>query len=160
MFCQSGAFQLAINVPTPKGVGVYSRKGYYQNVVIYQGNYRRGLCQMNSNLGVRGFAILIALVFLIADCSSAASALAPDNQENFHETHSLTHVEPILIDGLPPLMCGEDLCDRPLRMNLRGDMPAAEKDGWWLAYGPDLDWNGMDVRLQRVIGGFCSISPT
>ncbi len=115
---------------------------------------------MNSNLGVRGFAILIALVFLIADCSSAASALAPDNQENFHETHSLTHVEPILIDGLPPLMCGEDLCDRPLRMNLRGDMPAAEKDGWWLAYGPDLDWNGMDDRLQRVIAGFDSISPT
>ncbi|MED5567791.1 MAG: S8 family serine peptidase, partial [Candidatus Thermoplasmatota archaeon] len=31
---------------------------------------------------------------------------------------------------------------------------------WWLSYGPDLDWNGMDDRLQRVLAGQESISPT
>ena len=65
-----------------------------------------------------------------------------------------------MVDGLPPLMCGEELCERPLRLDLRGDMPASEQDGWWLSYGPDLDWNGMDDRLQRVIAGHDSISPT
>ena len=38
-------------------------------------------------------------------------------------------------------MCGEELCDRPLRLDLRGGMPASEKDGWWLAYG--RIWIGM-----------------
>ena len=120
----------------------------------------KGFFLMSSNVGLRRSAILIALIFLIADCSSAASSLTSDNDENHHETPLITHAEPILVDGLPPLMCGEELCDRPLRLNLRGDLPASEKDGWWLAYGPDLDWNGMDDRLQRVIAGFDSISPT
>ena len=31
---------------------------------------------------------------------------------------------------------------------------------WWQGYGPDLDWNGMDDRLQRVLAGAESISPT
>ena len=120
----------------------------------------KGFLSMSSNVGLRRSAILIALIFLIADCSSAASSLTPDSDENYYESPPITHAEPILVDGLPPLMCGEELCDRPLRLNLRGDMLASEKEGWWLAYGPDLDWNGMDDRLQRVIAGFDSISPT
>ena len=82
---------------------------------------------MSSNVGLRRSAILIALIFLIADCSSAASSLTPDSDENYYESPPITHAEPILVDGLPPLMCGEELCDRPLRLNLRGDMPASEK---------------------------------
>ena len=42
----------------------------------------------------------------------------------------------------------------------RGDRASAEPDRWWLGYGPDLDWNGMDDRLQRVMAGQESISPT
>ena len=42
----------------------------------------------------------------------------------------------------------------------RGDRASSEPDMWWLAYGPDLDWNGMDDRLQRVIAGQPSVSPT
>ena len=120
----------------------------------------KGFISMSSTPGLRRSAIFIALIFLIAGTSSAASALAPNNDENRNAVAPITHGEPILVDGLPPLMCGEELCERPLRLDLRGDMPASEKDGWWLAYGPDLDWNGMDDRLQRVIAGFDSISPT
>ena len=119
-----------------------------------------GFISMSSTIGLRRSAILIALIFLIADCSSAASSLTDENDGHQANTFPVTHVEPILVEGLPPLMCGEELCDRPLRLDLRGDMPASEKDGWWLAYGPDLDWNGMDDRLQRVIAGYESISPT
>lgn len=71
-----------------------------------------------------------------------------------------THADPILVDGLPPLVCGDDLCDRPLRMFERGGRTANMEYGWWQAYGPDLDWNGMDDRLQRIMGGLESMSPT
>ena len=54
-----------------------------------------------------------------------------------------------LIEGLPPLMCGEELCLRPVRDIDRNGRFSAEADQWWQSYGPDLDWNGMDDRLQR-----------
>ena len=80
------------------------------------------------------------------------------------DTHSEidepTHAPPILIEGLPPLMCGDDLCDRPLRIFERNGRMAHMEYGWWQAYGPDLDWNGMDDRLQRVMNGLDSMSPT
>ena len=115
---------------------------------------------MSSNNGLRCSAISIVLIFLLSISSAAASAITTDSHEDSINSEPATHTTPILIDGLPPLMCGDELCDRPLRLNLRADMPAAERDGWWLAYGPDLDWNGMDDRLQRVIAGHDSISPT
>ena len=34
--------------------------------------------------------------------------------EDLVEFAENTHTEPILIEGLPPLMCGEDLCDDQL----------------------------------------------
>ncbi len=76
------------------------------------------------------------------------------------EVEESTHAPPILVEGLPPLMCGEELCDRPLRMYDRGGRDAHMDYGWWQAYGPDLDWNGMDDRLQRIMDGMDSISPT
>ena len=76
------------------------------------------------------------------------------------EIQEPTHAPPTLVEGLPPLMCGEELCDRPLRMFDRDGRPAHMEYGWWQAYGPDLDWNGMDDRLQRVMSGLDSMSPT
>ena len=67
---------------------------------------------------------------------------------------------PILVEGLPPLMCGEDLCERPTRLIDIEERHTEEPDRWWLGYGPDLDWNGMDDRLQRVLAGSPSDSPT
>ena len=102
----------------------------------------------------RRAAYLFALIVLIADVSGMALAqeTAADEELGF--------TDPILIDSLPPLMCDEELCLRPTRMIDRGDRPSAEDDMWWLSYGPDLDWNGMDDRLQRVLSGQESISPT
>ena len=73
-----------------------------------------GFISMSSTIGLRRSAILIALIFLIADCSSAASSLTDENDGHQANTFPVTHVEPILVEGLPPLMCGEELCDRPL----------------------------------------------
>ena len=102
----------------------------------------------------RRAAYLFALIVLIADVSGMALAQETPQDE------AVVFTDPILIDSLPPLMCGEELCLRPTRMIDRGDRPSAEDPMWWLAYGPDLDWNGMDDRLQRVIDGQDSISPT
>lgn len=93
----------------------------------------------------RRAAYLFALIVLIADVSGMALAQEPATDEEVGFT------DPILIDSLPPLMCDEELCLRPTRMIDRGDRSSSEDPMWWLAYGPDLDWNGMDDRLQRVI---------
>ena len=99
-------------------------------------------------------AFLFSLLLLVADVSAIgfSSASAPQDTP--------THGAPLLVEGLPPLMCGEELCERPLRLYDRAGRPSAEPDMWWLSYGPDLDWNGMDDRLQRVLDGQESISPT
>ena len=97
---------------------------------------------------------MFALIILIADVSGMALA-----QETTQDD-AVLFTDPILIDSLPPLMCGEELCLRPTRVIDRGDRPSSEEPMWWLAYGPDLDWNGMDDRLQRVMDGQESISPT
>ncbi len=115
---------------------------------------------MSSSTGLRRSAIFICLIFLLASYNAAGNSLSLDANENHHHAQKITHSEPILVDGLPPLMCGDELCERPLRIDMRGQMPASEKEGWWLGYGPDLDWNGMDDRLQRVLAGSESISPT
>jgi subtilisin family serine protease len=98
-------------------------------------------------------AVFFSLVVMLAD----VSAFVLGDRD---EPQLATHAQPILIDGLPPLMCGDDLCPRPTRMIDRGDRASQEPDMWWLSYGPDLDWNGMDDRLQRVLAGHESISPT
>ncbi len=64
------------------------------------------------------------------------------------------------VAGLPPVMCGDDLCHLTDRSPDRAGRTAAEDYGWWAAYGPDLDSNGMDDRLQRVLDGASSVSPT
>ena len=100
-------------------------------------------------------AMFLVLLMLLLPLASQSQAI--DNTPDVVEP---THAPPILVDDLPPLVCGEELCDRPLRMYERNGREAHMEYGWWQAYGPDLDWNGMDDRLQRIIDGMDSISPT
>ncbi|MAH41941.1 MAG: hypothetical protein CMO41_06830, partial [Verrucomicrobiales bacterium] len=103
---------------------------------------------------LRTGAVLFALLMLFADISGGVlSATTPTTETSEYEP-------PILVEGLPPLMCGEELCERPTRHIDRGDRASSEPDQWWQAYGPDLDWNGMDDRLQRVLAGQESVSST
>ncbi len=111
-------------------------------------------------MGLRRSAVLITLIFLLASLSAVATSTALTTENKPLAVEQQTHTDPIMVEGLPPLMCGEQLCERPLRLDMRGNLPASEQDGWWLSYGPDLDWNGMDDRLQRVLAGSESISPT
>ena len=102
-------------------------------------------------------SLFLVIVFLFADLGVLANE--SDTTPVEFETQSL-YSEPILVDGLPPLMCGDELCLRPIRDIDRGDRISAEEVQWWQSYGPDLDWNGMDDRLQRVLAGAESVSPT
>lgn len=97
--------------------------------------------------------LVLLMLFLPLASQSQAFSYVPDVEEP-------THTAPILVEDLPPLVCGDDLCDRPLRMFDRNGRDANMDYGWWQAYGPDLDWNGMDDRLQRVMSGIDSMSPT
>ena len=111
----------------------------------------------NQSSKMQRTALFIVLLFFF---SSMSAFSVNATSEDLSDVIENTHTDPILIDGLPPLMCGEELCERPTRVNLRTSQPASEANEWWLSYGPDLDWNGMDDRLQRVLAGQESISPT
>ena len=100
------------------------------------------------------------LVVLFLGASLSGLTLAHPATSTSSPSSPAQWAPPILVDGLPPLMCGEDLCDRPTRLIDIGDLPTEEEEQWWLSYGPDLDWNGMDDRLQRVLAGSPSDSPT
>ena len=103
----------------------------------------------------RAPAFLLVFLLLLVPCTAFVSS-----QENVDSLTEIRHAPAILVDGLPPLMCGDDICERPLREYVRDGRPAAQEYGWWNSYGPDLDWNGMDDRLQRVLDGMDSVSPT
>ncbi len=79
-------------------------------------------------------AILLVTVFLIADLSALASA-NPDS-EGFE---------------------AEEMDDR---MPIRDGKFSSEDYGWWFSYGPDLNFDGMDDRLETVIAGEDSVSTT
>ena len=83
-------------------------------------------------------ALLLATVFLIADMSALASA-RPLQEAQFGDE----------ID--------EEIADR---MPFRGDKFSTEDYGWWFAYGPDSNFDGMDDRLEQVIAGEESQSTT
>ena len=101
------------------------------------------------------------LLILISGLMVSSTTIAPIlAQPAPSETMQQDRIAPILIDGLPPLMCGQDVCPFESRNIERHDLPASEDYLWWLSYGPDLDWNGMDDRLQRVMAGAESISPS
>jgi subtilisin family serine protease len=79
-------------------------------------------------------ALLLVMVFLIADLSALASA------------------EPVSTD--------EIVVEVDDRMPFRGEKMASEDYGWWLSYGPDSNFDGMDDRLEKVIAGQESVSST
>ena len=103
-------------------------------------------------------SLFLVLMFLFADLGAFVTVSATNTPEE--DQSPIEFTAPIFIDGLPPLMCDDEYCQRPTRIIDRGDRAASEEDGWWQGYGPDLDWNGMDDRLQRVLVGYESISPT
>ena len=55
-------------------------------------------------------SFFLVLIFLISDLGVLANE---SEQSQFEEPVSSQYSEPILIEGLPPLMCGEELCLRP-----------------------------------------------
>ena len=83
-------------------------------------------------------ALLLAIVFLIADMSALTSAMPADE----------------------PKIGGEITEEMADRMPFRGERHATEEYGWWFAYGPDSNFDGMDDRLEQVIAGLESQSPT
>ena len=64
----------------------------------------KGLLVTKSTLKMQKFAIMMALVFIISDCSAIASSVNATELDDFEAKE--THGEPILVEGLPPLMCG------------------------------------------------------
>ena len=72
-------------------------------------------------------ALLLVTIFLIADLSALASAEPVSDEIVFEE-----------IDD---------------RMPVRDNRAASEDYGWWFAYGPDSNSDGMDDRLEKVISG-------
>ena len=99
-------------------------------------------------------AILLAL--LMIPFYSSASEIEDEIY------NPLQFVDPIEHDSAPVLMCdSETPCKVSNRMYQREGRPASEQWGWWFSYGPDVDSNGMDDRLQRILDGrFESFSPT
>ena len=105
----------------------------------------------SADKGARGTRVALFLLVLMVTGPAAAGseALLPEAEPRVN-----------VVDGVPPLMCGEDLCAAPDRWPDRAERQAEEAYGWWHRYGPDLDGNGMDDRLQRVLDGAPSVSPT
>jgi subtilisin family serine protease len=111
----------------------------------------RSLMGGSADKGARGTRVALFLLVLMVTGPAAAGseALLPEAEPRVN-----------VVDGVPPLMCGEDLCAAPDRWPDRAERQAEEAYGWWHRYGPDLDGNGMDDRLQRVLDGAPSVSST
>ena len=119
----------------------YSANGFPRN-----GEGMRNVCLSN---------IIMFSLLVFSSFAQATDALQADvDEEQF----------PPVIDGLPPLMCDEEIC--PLKDRLFNEIPddvilPVEENSWWFSYGPDRDSNGMDDRLQRIIASeYESQSPT
>ena len=100
-------------------------------------------------------AFLLVFLMLLVPCTAFVSS-----QGSLEAPLKATHASAILVDGLPPLLCGDEICERPLREYERDGRFATREYSSWQAYGPDLDWNGMDDRLQHILNGEESMSPT
>ncbi|MEE3269680.1 MAG: S8 family serine peptidase, partial [Candidatus Thermoplasmatota archaeon] len=122
--------------------------------------YRLGLYSIRVWLSERAMlrgtearvSILIALLVFVMDVSVAAGAIVPLTEYTTEDAQEQTPD-----DNLPPpLMCGEEVC--PTKDRSPGFPPIGagwpvEEPGWWFHYWYDLDTDGMDDRLQRIISG-------
>ena len=107
---------------------------------------------MNHSSNLRLPLIVVALL-LVMDFSLGASAFVHVPEDTDESTEIA-----VLSDSRlpPPLMCGGEEC--PEKDRLPGTPPVdsgwpVEDPGWWFGYWYDLDSNGMDDRLQRIIAG-------
>ena len=106
--------------------------------------------------------LLIVTLFLFSSASQATDLTLQEPGIIQEPTASTPPAS--LVDEVPPLMCGDTICEFIDRSydSIPGDrLPPVEDYGWWFAYGPDRDWNGMDDRLQYILAGhYDSVSAT
>jgi len=107
------------------------------------------------------FLMLVGDVGPLAQPNHPAEGTSPATTASVTLAGEISPATPILVEGIPSLMCGSAICVTPERDMGRGERFAEESHGWWLSYGPDRDWNGMDDRLQMILSGdYESESPT
>ena len=103
--------------------------------------------------------VIVALLVFVMDVSVASGVLVPPPEQPLNDESNET-----LGADLPPLMCGDSIClekDRSPGFPPHGSGWPVEEPGWWFSYWYDLDSNGMDDRLQRIIAGLStSVSTT
>jgi hypothetical protein len=99
--------------------------------------------------------MLLAAMLLLLDFSIAASALPSVGNV---DSYGIDEVEPASIERDPAwpeaLVCGQSECDsidRSVRFPPFDASWPVEDAAWWFTYWYDLDFNGMDDRLQRII---------
>ena len=105
---------------------------------------------MRNSTGMR-IPVILALLVFVMDVSVAAGALVPTPEQQSHDVS-----EDFDDADLPPLMCGENVCpdkDRSPGFPPSGSGWPVEEPGWWFGYWYDMDSNGMDDRLQKIIAG-------
>ena len=111
---------------------------------------------------LRVYHLLIVALFLFSSASQATDLTL--QQVDSGPTTTASTLQAKIVEGVPPLMCGDLVCalkDRSHESLPEDRLVPVEDHGWWYAYGPDQDWNGMDDRLQRIIvGEYESVSPT
>ncbi|RZD51117.1 MAG: hypothetical protein CXT67_08800, partial [Methanobacteriota archaeon] len=113
-------------------------------------------------------AVLLVLLMLVPSIAVTFSSAGLDSSLDVPSVDAPTSAAttpqpPILVEGLPPLFCSEtEICPTPVRLpEIPADSWSHEDHQWWFRYGPDLDWNGMDDRLQYILADvYPSQSPT
>ncbi|MFL2977693.1 MAG: S8 family serine peptidase [Candidatus Thalassarchaeaceae archaeon] len=111
---------------------------------------------------MRVYHLLIVALFLFSSASQATDLTL--QQVDSGPTTTASTLQAKIVEGVPPLMCGDLVCalkDRSHESLPEDRLVPVEDHGWWYAYGPDQDWNGMDDRLQRIlVGEYESVSAT
>ena len=105
---------------------------------------------MRNSTGMR-IPVILALLVFVMDVSVAAGALVPTPEQQSHDVS-----EDFDDADFPPLMCGDSVCpdkDRSPGFPPSGAGWPVEEPGWWFGYWYDMDSNGMDDRLQKIIAG-------
>ncbi|MFL2956033.1 MAG: S8 family serine peptidase [Candidatus Thalassarchaeaceae archaeon] len=97
--------------------------------------------------------LLIAAMLIILDFSIASSALPTSENSDLEVNDEISERD---LSWPPALMCGQiecELTDRSVRMPPFDAGFPVEEPEWWFGYWYDLDSDGMDDRLQRIIAG-------
>jgi len=100
--------------------------------------------------------LLISVMLLMFDFSVAASAVTNSEDMIIEDSESLAETFVRDASWPPPLMCDGEICPLTDRSSKNQPFDAGfpvEEEGWWFGYWYDLDSDGMDDRLQRIIAG-------